>query len=555
MQQTAQGIRIKESVSGAVRILIKGMTDKDARTRFEIGTVLQIMEQLKAEDLFYVEVREAEYVELVENYLLNFDSVKDRDLPQEFKNIALGRPFSGFQVSVEAQTQIRRLVEAFEAERHSAPLRSARKFPLPGGFSKGVEEAKHRVLGEGEIHSPSENGKQLYRKLQNFYNSKTFKRNKEPAINVSSLMHKTERSTDFMHKLKSASKEPMGRDSSLKAAKGAGFNPLLKFAKVKPYNFSGKNINSMMCLYAQKERVGVSKEPVGKQSQSIGKSGSRVAIGGGKQAVVTGFSTSRLRPAPQFSHDLLEVELSTQIDKFKQLGAVSSKSPTAALNSTHACDKESIEHSKSNFSGLESRIRTEPGRVVNAGDRESRRNCAFVKGKSSYLFTQRQPVKNKQPGVSQQDFDKIKLIREKSADLRSNSASRQPPENIIKFLIKIDQKAQNSSRTCPNPPKRPILNKPFSTTMSHNYKSLASAKGMKDLLSKMRNSCINERFSKTHVNRFVTTARNSANVKLITGKKKEGPEKLPGLGDNPFGAGKLSSFRKSEKPDVCGSKK
>lgn len=531
------------------------MTDKDVRTRFEIGTVLQIMEQLKADDIFSLEVREAEYVELVENYLLNFDSVKDRDLPQEFKNISLGRPLSGFHVSADAQKHIKRLVDSFETEKNSVGQKVVRRFQLAGGFGKAAEEAKFRAIPELDTHSPSQSGKQLYRKLQNFYNSKTFKKKNEPVVNISSLMHRTERSTDFMQKLKSASREPTGRDSSLKADKGVKFNPLAKYPKVKPYNFSGKNINSMTCLYAKKERFAVSKEPIGKQSQSIGKSGSRTVNGGGKPAGINAIGMSKLRPAPQFSHDQFEVELSAQIDNIRQIGTVGSKTPIAIPHATYACDKESPEHSKSNFSGMESRIRTEASRLTDTEDRDNKRPYNFTKGKSNYLFTQRPPVQNHQLTISQQDFDKIKLLREKSTELRPESATRHQPETIIKFLTKVDQKSQPSSRILLQPPKRPIINKPFSTTMSYNYKTMAPVNGMKDLLSKMRNSCINERGSKTNLGKFATNVRNSANVKIAPEKKQGGKEKVLGVNDSPFKIGKLMSFKKCDKPDICGNKK
>lgn len=74
-------------------------------------TILQILEQFKSQKGFTLTLEEKEYFELINNYLGNIISVKDRDLPAEFQKILKGKPYNGFHLSEKLYHKLSQIFE------------------------------------------------------------------------------------------------------------------------------------------------------------------------------------------------------------------------------------------------------------------------------------------------------------------------------------------------------------------------------------------------------------------------------------------------------------
>lgn len=93
-------------------MLIRGMTDKSDKTRFEVNTVLQILNQLNNQRCFSLHLLQGEYAEMMKNYVINIDSVRNRDLPQEFESLAKDNSFRGYKLDSVLHRKVKAIYEA-----------------------------------------------------------------------------------------------------------------------------------------------------------------------------------------------------------------------------------------------------------------------------------------------------------------------------------------------------------------------------------------------------------------------------------------------------------
>lgn len=126
-QHSLNPIQIKCNLSTETKMLIKGMTDKDTASRFEIKTVLQILEHLRNENRFNKVINEVEYREFIQNYIINIDSVKNRDLPDEFLNIRNKKELNSFELPLRIKEKVCRLCDVKSIQN---------KFLLESSFKK-----------------------------------------------------------------------------------------------------------------------------------------------------------------------------------------------------------------------------------------------------------------------------------------------------------------------------------------------------------------------------------------------------------------------------------
>ena len=141
-------------------MLIRGMTDKSDKTRFEVTTVLQILNQLASQRCFSLHVLQAEYAEMLKNYVINIDSVRNRDLPQEFENLFNDNAFRGFKLEANTHRKAKAIYESFskkqavdtpekKAFEKMCCTSSVQELPVLGSAAKGKAQfsAKDSLVG------------------------------------------------------------------------------------------------------------------------------------------------------------------------------------------------------------------------------------------------------------------------------------------------------------------------------------------------------------------------------------------------------------------------
>ena len=166
---------------------MQGMTDHESSTRFEISTILQILEHYSSQEIFFKSIQEAEYEELIQNYMQNIASVQNRDLPTEYLNIAAGKKLNNFHLHSDLAHQIKTLVRqaTLKRQKHQTSLIKRPFFNLNDKFRSISNRTRSNVLSasHGNISSINSNKKlhPLYRPGSQMNQNKSI--SKQPTSN------------------------------------------------------------------------------------------------------------------------------------------------------------------------------------------------------------------------------------------------------------------------------------------------------------------------------------------------------------------------------------
>jgi serine/threonine protein kinase len=182
-QQVQQVICIRDSISSETKMLIKGMTQKNTRTRFEVSTILQILDHLKSQNIFTPHVQHQEYVEIIQNYVINIDSVVNRNIPIEFVKIYGDQPYNGFALSPRTIAKVKKIYEKYTKMNQSFTKQDNERFEK-ACHTSSVQEICTKLNFRKSSGMSMKDHLQVSKRLKKYSFIKTYKKGNQKKKNI-----------------------------------------------------------------------------------------------------------------------------------------------------------------------------------------------------------------------------------------------------------------------------------------------------------------------------------------------------------------------------------